>query len=209
MRGSIRTNGSRLQAIAFKLSELHCVKYRRLPAAKLLSGASRLTSTLGGTDYFLAEIRNVVTTKQDMADPWGCDPHRINILEIDLCQAFVVGASAILPPPEQPSLEDGQGSVDAIMDPSPPNPKMVEESGLTETEKLPTLYHNLAVKQKAALVGAKEGAGDGRREFISHIETRLPHRHGPEAGTRDYSVRMKEVEHELDSFYGQRGDSLA
>ncbi|KAF9125979.1 hypothetical protein BGW39_007001, partial [Mortierella sp. 14UC] len=29
------------------------------------------------------------------------------------------------------------------------NPKMEEESGLTETEKPPTTYHNLAVKQKA------------------------------------------------------------
>ncbi|KAF9125980.1 hypothetical protein BGW39_007002 [Mortierella sp. 14UC] len=61
-------DGFRLQAIAFKLSELHCVKYKRLPAVKLLPGASPLTYTLGGTDYFLTEIRNVVTTKQDVAD---------------------------------------------------------------------------------------------------------------------------------------------
>ncbi|KAG0346297.1 hypothetical protein BGZ54_005264, partial [Gamsiella multidivaricata] len=45
----------------FKLNEPNAIKYRRLPEAKL---PSRTTSTLGGTDYFLTEIRNVVKTKQ-------------------------------------------------------------------------------------------------------------------------------------------------
>ncbi|KAF9323508.1 hypothetical protein BGZ91_003538 [Linnemannia elongata] len=105
LRGSIRTDGCRLQAIAFKLNELHYVKYRRLHPDRLLTGATRLQSTLGGTDYFLTEIRNVLETKQDVEDLWGCDPRLIKVLGIDLGQAFVVGASAILPPSEQPSVE--------------------------------------------------------------------------------------------------------
>ncbi|KAF9914560.1 hypothetical protein FBU30_002496, partial [Linnemannia zychae] len=68
MRGSIRTDGFRLQVLAFKLNELHSVKYRRLPEEKL---PSRLLSTVGGTDYFLTEVRNVVSTKNDVAQLWN------------------------------------------------------------------------------------------------------------------------------------------
>ncbi|KAF9141933.1 hypothetical protein BGX30_003742 [Mortierella sp. GBA39] len=60
LRGSIRTDGFRLQVLAFKLNELHSVKYRRLPAEKL---HCRLTSTVGDTDYILTDIRDVVSTK--------------------------------------------------------------------------------------------------------------------------------------------------
>ncbi|KAG0345993.1 hypothetical protein BGZ54_005371, partial [Gamsiella multidivaricata] len=74
LRGSFRTDGFRLQRLAFKLNELNAVKYRRLPEAKL---PPRITSTLGGTDYFLTEIKNVVKTKQNVSDLWGCGPEQI------------------------------------------------------------------------------------------------------------------------------------
>ncbi|KAF9080153.1 hypothetical protein BGX23_002572, partial [Mortierella sp. AD031] len=212
LRGSIRTDGFRLQAIAFKLNELHCIKYRRLHPDKLLSlsGTSRLTSTLGGTEYFLTEIRNVVTSQQDVADLWGGDPRRIKVLGIDLGQAFVVGASAILPPPEQPSGDDGQECSDTIME-SPPSAEDVERSRMSETKKSPPKYFNLACKQKAVyqptfkhrrwLEQRKEQWRVGG-ESISHFETSLPRRHGPEASIRDYTARVKEVKDDLDSFYG-------
>lgn len=210
LRGSIRTDGFRLQAIAFKLNEFHCVKYRRLHPDKLLSGASRLTSTLGGTDYFLTEIRNVVTTNQDVADLWGCDPCRIKVLGIDLGQAFVVGASAILPPPEHPSVDDEQQSSDTTMM-SPSSNENVEGSRVSETEKPPPKYFNLACKQKAVYqptlkhrrwLEQRRGQPRVGGESISLIETGLPHRHGPEASISDYIARVKEVENDLDSFYG-------
>ncbi|KAI8597228.1 hypothetical protein EDD21DRAFT_437411 [Dissophora ornata] len=94
LRGSIRTDGFRLQLTAFKLNELNAVKYRRLPVEKL---PPRITSTLAGTDYFLTEIRNIVKIKQDVSDLWDCDPERIKVLGLDLGQAFVIGASALLP----------------------------------------------------------------------------------------------------------------
>ncbi|GJJ77592.1 hypothetical protein EMPS_09951 [Entomortierella parvispora] len=96
LRGSIRTDGFRLQVLGFKLNELNCVKYRRLAPEKL---PDRIASTLGGLDYYLTEIRNVVKSKEDVHRLWGdgVDPEKIKILGIDLGQAFVVGASAILP----------------------------------------------------------------------------------------------------------------
>ncbi|KAG0246764.1 hypothetical protein BG011_002337, partial [Mortierella polycephala] len=137
LRGSIRTDGFRLQVLAFKLNELHSVKYRRLPAEKL---PSRLTSTVGGTDHFLTEIRNIVSTKQDVTQLWGCDPKSIKILGIDLGQAFVVGASAILPTREQPNVEQGQESGVTTMKPS---------LSSVEAEEPSPKFFNLAVKQKA------------------------------------------------------------
>ncbi|GJJ78542.1 hypothetical protein EMPS_10901 [Entomortierella parvispora] len=94
LRGSIRTDGFLLQLLAFKLNELHCVKYRRLQEDRL---PARLTSTLGGTDHYLTEVRNVIKSEEDVQRLWGCHPSQIKVLGIDLGQAFVVGASALLP----------------------------------------------------------------------------------------------------------------
>ncbi|KAI1286511.1 hypothetical protein EDD11_000408, partial [Mortierella claussenii] len=81
LRGSIRTDGFRIQLLAFKLKELQSVRYRRLSIDKL---PPRITSTSGGTDYYLTEIRNIVKSKQDVQDLWGCPAEQIKILGIDL-----------------------------------------------------------------------------------------------------------------------------
>ncbi|KAG9063257.1 hypothetical protein KI688_004861 [Linnemannia hyalina] len=81
LRGSIRADGFRVQLLAFKLRELQDVRYRRLPENRL---PPRLTSTVGGTDYYLQEIRHLITSKDDIVDascihgvlPWGpCQNH--------------------------------------------------------------------------------------------------------------------------------------
>ncbi|KAF9110577.1 hypothetical protein BGX27_006156 [Mortierella sp. AM989] len=199
LRGSIRTDGFRLQVLAFKLNELHSVKYRRLPADKL---PCRLTSTIGGTDYFLTEIRNVVSTKQDVARLWSCDPKSIKILGIDLGQAFVVGASAILPPREQPSVEQKQ-------DPDVGMESLL--SDIEEADESSPKFFNLAVKQKAVYqptlkhrrwLERRKGQAVEGVASIRQIEASLPARHGPEASISSYIQREQEVEAELDSFYG-------
>ncbi|KAF9176116.1 hypothetical protein BGZ51_001685, partial [Haplosporangium sp. Z 767] len=86
------------------MNELNAIKYRRLSPEKL---PPRITSTLGGADYFLTEIRNVVAREEDVQELWGCDPEQIKVLGIDLGQAFVVGASAILPSSLQPGTKHG------------------------------------------------------------------------------------------------------
>ncbi|KAF9917441.1 hypothetical protein FBU30_000747 [Linnemannia zychae] len=94
-KGSLRTDGIQLHLLCFKLRELQCVRYRRLPADLI---PPRITSTVGGTDYFLQEIRNVVESKDDVMRLWpGADPLDIKILTLDAGQAYVVGAYAYLP----------------------------------------------------------------------------------------------------------------
>ncbi|KAK3834182.1 MAG: LOW QUALITY PROTEIN: hypothetical protein JOS17DRAFT_738316 [Linnemannia elongata] len=192
--------------LAFKLNELHSAKYRRLPAEKL---PSRLTSTIGGTDYFLTEIRNIVSTRQDVTQLWGCDPKSIKILGIDLGQAFVVGASAILPPHKQSSVEQGQEPGGTAMESSSSSGVEAEEDG--DAEEPSPKFFNLTVKQKADyqptfkhrrwLERRREQAVEGRAS-ICHIETNLPSLHGPEASISSYTQREREVEGDLDSFYG-------
>ncbi|KAF9950813.1 hypothetical protein BGZ72_007591 [Mortierella alpina] len=60
LRGSIRTDGFRVQALAFKLTR-------------------PITSTLGGLVYYLTEIRNVIKTSQDMGDIFD-SPQRSRML---------------------------------------------------------------------------------------------------------------------------------
>ncbi|KAG0195025.1 hypothetical protein BGX33_004499, partial [Mortierella sp. NVP41] len=107
----------------------------------------RITSTLGGTDYYLSEIRNVVSTSEDIAKLWDCAPEQIKILGIDLGQAFVVGASALLPSREPPGKPQGRE-----LDSTSTEFLLSHVEGAVEdlmAKKPPTRFYNLAVKQKA------------------------------------------------------------
>ena len=101
-RGSIKTDGHRLQLLAFKMHELQSVRYRRYPSNKL---PDPLLSTIGGTDSYLTEVRNVFSTKEDVERLLGCPAKQvdtISYLSIDLGQACVVGAYSHLPPDKKP-----------------------------------------------------------------------------------------------------------
>ncbi|KAG0355817.1 hypothetical protein BC939DRAFT_481615 [Gamsiella multidivaricata] len=56
----------------------------------------RIASTIGGTDYYSTEIRNVVEIRQDVEDLWGCEPEQIKVLDLDLGQSCVLRAIALL-----------------------------------------------------------------------------------------------------------------
>ncbi|KAF9148712.1 hypothetical protein DFQ26_002264, partial [Actinomortierella ambigua] len=84
LRGSIKTDGHRLQLLAFKRRELQSVRYRRYKPELL---PDFRTSTIGGTDAYLTEVRNVVKEEQDLIDLWGLGRHQadqITYLGIDL-----------------------------------------------------------------------------------------------------------------------------
>ncbi|KAF8950831.1 hypothetical protein BGZ46_004327, partial [Entomortierella lignicola] len=171
--GSLRTDGLRLQLLAFKLKELQSIRYRRYPEGVL---PSRITSTTGGLDYYLTEIRNVVKTKEDVQAIWGdCDPEKIKILGLDLGQAYVVGASALLP-----------------------NTKVVksDKAGPSKIHTSSTTFHNLTVNQKAVyqptlklrrwLEGRKRVVAPGTERSISDIESSLPPLRGEGASAERY-----------------------
>ncbi len=97
--GSIKTDGFRVQLLAYKLKELQCERYKRLPEHQL---PPRLTSTLAGVDYFLTEIRNIIKTGEDVTRIWNCDGDEIKVLGIDHGQAFV-GCERLFTGSRQPS----------------------------------------------------------------------------------------------------------
>lgn len=91
----MQTDGHRIQLLTFKPRELQAVRYRRLNEYRL---PPRLTSTVGRVDYYLQEIRNVITTKEDAARLWpGVQPKKIKTLTLDGGQACVIGAFADIP----------------------------------------------------------------------------------------------------------------
>ncbi|KAG0356675.1 hypothetical protein BGX24_006357, partial [Mortierella sp. AD032] len=105
-RGSIRTDGFRIQLLAFKLRELQAVRYRHLEERLL---PDKLTSTIGGTDYYLPEIRNVITCKEDLERFWpGIRAETINTLTLDGGQACVIGAFAHLPDELAKAVKDNE-----------------------------------------------------------------------------------------------------
>ncbi|KAK3810077.1 MAG: hypothetical protein J3Q66DRAFT_391248 [Benniella sp.] len=183
MTGSIRTNGFKLQVIAWKIRELQSVRYRRLPQELL---PPRITSQVGGTDYFMSEIRNVIKTPQDVQDIWGCPAKDIAIIGIDLGQAYVVGASALLP-----------------------------DSGDQGGEASPKVYHNLSVNQKAVyqptfkyrdwLNKVKNKPLSESGPSITEIESSMPPLRGDSASLTEYVEYRAEFEQQLTNFYSPDG----
>ncbi|KAG0366459.1 hypothetical protein BC939DRAFT_505877 [Gamsiella multidivaricata] len=139
-RGSIRTNSFRLHLSAFKLKELHSVRYRRLLQNVL---PLRIISTAEEVEYYLTEVRNIVKTQQDVTNLWGCAPDRIKVLGLDLGQACVVGTSALL------SKNDDSGSTTTGPGRKDDDVDMSVSSEVTTPIPTPPTYYNLAVKQKA------------------------------------------------------------
>ena len=216
-RGSIRTDGFRLQLLVFKLKELQSVRYRRLPSDVL---PSRITTTVGGCDYYLTEIRNIVKTPQDVFDLWKCPPEDIKILGIDLGQACVVGASAILPKkvPKSDKVQMKETACDPDNDIEMKEPCIpgadLESKDSSDGQPLapaPLIFHNLAVKQKAVYqptfkhrrwMEAEKNKDPGHGlSSISAIETRLPPLSGAGANLTRYLTELGSVKNQLDEFY--------
>lgn len=203
LRGSLRTDGFRLQ-MAFMMNELTAVKYKLLPEHKL---PCRLTTTLGGIDDELTEIRHVVTTIDDVARLWGCEPEQINILCLDLGQAFPFAASAILQPPETLHTDPQQHAMDISMR-QPPGTD--EDDAGDEVKNGTVLFHNLTVKQKAVYqptfmvqrwLNQRKEKPVKNDQSISSIERDLPALHGPDGSLTRYLNQLKDIEPLLSSFY--------
>ncbi|KAF8936350.1 hypothetical protein BGZ47_009551, partial [Haplosporangium gracile] len=132
LRSSIRTDGFRVQLLAFKLRELQDVRYRRWNDDRL---PPRITSTVGGTDYYLTEIRNVITCKEDLDKYWpGIPVERIKTLTLDAGQACIFDGFAHLPE----ELTKGTKGKEQATDSSPNDMEGVvatvpQESTLTTT----------------------------------------------------------------------------
>ncbi|KAF9964235.1 hypothetical protein BGZ70_006739 [Mortierella alpina] len=85
LRGSVKTDRFQLQLLAYKTKVLHSVKYRRLDESRL---PPRISTTVGGTDYYMMEIRNVIRSAEDVTRLWNCKPEEVTVLGIDLGKAM-------------------------------------------------------------------------------------------------------------------------
>lgn len=197
-RGSILTDGFRVHVLAYKLRELQCVRYRRLPPDRL---PPRISSTIGGTDFYLQEIRNVIKDDMDIEKLWpGARRTDIKILTLDAGQAFVVGAYAYLP--------NKNGDPTTSMDIS------VDLSRSEDAEQDSPVHHNLAVNQKAVMQPVfryrrwmnteKDAVTEAEPLSISHIESSLPPLRGLRSSVKEYAKKMEEVEERLSTFYNGR-----
>lgn len=164
LRGTIRKDGFRLHLPAFKLRELQSERYCRLESAKL---PPKLTSPVGGTDYYLKEIRHVITCKEDVEQLWpGVPVDKIKALTLDGGQVCVIGAFADLAEDvlsqskgkeyaSESSMEgvttttDNKQAINAATSASSKVPVPLPHSQGLPTVSSRTTFLNLAVKQKA------------------------------------------------------------
>ncbi|KAK3812150.1 MAG: hypothetical protein J3Q66DRAFT_442917 [Benniella sp.] len=170
-----------------------------------------MTTTVAGVDFYLTEVRNVVKSAQDVMDLWVCDPLEIKVLGLDLGQAFVVGASAILPgqTDSDQNPERSETDQDVDVDGSQcPDPNMAPPS---QSKTQGQAFYNLAVSRKAVYQPTlklrswtehrKKERTDEQTESVADIESRLPPFRGPDTNVAEYKA-VSDVNHDqLDSFY--------
>lgn len=221
LHGSVRCDGFRIQLMAFTLRELLCIKYRQLPEDQL---PLQLTSTVGGLDFYLTEIRNIVKTKSDVERLWpNVDPNEIKVLGIDLGQAFVVGGCALLSdsfitaPCDKMVLgasDETPSSTASSTSASSFTLSTDSSSSATPTTTLvqpnPAFY-NLSVSQKAVsqptfkhrrwMEDQKKIVPQGAQESIADIESELPPLRGKDANVDEYLEVLEQHHDRLDAFY--------
>ncbi|KAF9342320.1 hypothetical protein BGX34_008353, partial [Mortierella sp. NVP85] len=134
------------------MKELQGARYKRLTNLP-----PRISTTVAGVDYFLTEVRNVLTSPQDVQTLWPCEPKMIKILGIDLGEACVVGACAILPSESPPAN---------VRDPTKPAVQNLHVK--TKAVYQPKFKFRHWMESKKS-----ETPADGSKS-ISDIETNLP-----------------------------------
>ncbi|KAF9125383.1 hypothetical protein BGW39_007435 [Mortierella sp. 14UC] len=190
LRGSIRTDGFRVQLLAFKLRELQDVRYRRLPENRL---PPRLTSTVGDAGQAcvigaFAHLPAEFSTNSNGKDPVKDD--------------FTMGGVTVAG--QQPEA----GAVVQDLTPT----ATAQESATSAPPISPRpMFFNLAVKSKAVyqpnfrfrrwLKNEKKATPDGENESLQAIETRLPPLKGQMASVVDYVKELELVETRLLEFY--------
>jgi len=199
LQGSIRADGDFVHLLAFKLKELQCVRFKRLPEDRL---PGRITSTIGGVDHYLREIHNVATTKEDVMKYWPhCPPHQIKIVCLDLGQAFVAGVSALLPKSFNSTTMITASSSSPLLTTSA-SPSSL--AAMASTDKPQSdVFFNLAVNQKAVrqptfrhrkwLEEQKSMIPAGSSDSISDIESNMPPLRGKDANISKYLAEVERV----------------
>lgn len=219
LRGSIRTDDHRLQILGFKLKELQSCRFKRACRYPL---PSRLMSTVSGLDYFLQEIRNIVETPEDVARLWPyCQPDDVKILCIDLGQAFVVGASALLLDTAGSTVptQSTSSTTSSVLIPSSSS-SAIYSSVATDLTTFSTsspsspsqVFHDMAVSRNAVsqptlrlrrwMEEAKKTVPEGGGEdSIMDLESNLPPLRGEGASVIKYLEELKKAQEPLGEFY--------
>ncbi|KAF9565018.1 hypothetical protein EC968_004278 [Mortierella alpina] len=219
LRGSIRTNGRLLQLLAFKKKELQSVRFRRLAKDKL---PNPLISTIGGTNSYLTEARNVFPTAADVESLLATDPSQVTVLSLDLGTSCVVGATVSLPSGQTPATLkrplDKEGHKKKAVrrgkrKPGHRNRIRARQKARKSGKRPQTTQHfDLAVKRKAVarptddfaswLEDRKQNtAGAITGTTIQDLESTLPPLVGEGASFCDHVAARRAAEGDLDDFY--------
>ncbi|CAO3568811.1 unnamed protein product [Mortierella alpina] len=219
LRGSIRTNGRLLQLTAFKKKELQSVRFRRFAEDKL---PNPLVSTIGGTNRYLTEARNVFPTAADVETLLAVHPSQVAVLSLDLGTSCVVGATVSLPADQTPAMVEKHPLNEEPKNkktrrgkrrPGSRNRSRVRQKARKSGKHLQSSrFFDLVVKRKAVsrptddfaswLEDRKEntiGASTGRT--IKDLESTLPPLQGGGASFCEFVSARRAVESDLDAFY--------
>jgi hypothetical protein len=218
LHGSIRTDGFRVQILAFKLRERQDARFRRLPEDDV---PPRLTTTVAGSNYYLSEIRYVIKSKDDIEKLWpGKSVNHMKIVGFDGGQACVIGGFAYLPE----DLDDRDKDKDTVsggscmegvdmIDPAPDLVSTLPHDLVTgpRVDSSEPPFYNLAVKQKAMyqqvfrhrrwLESEKRLVPEVEERSVADIECRLPPLRVQSASIVNYVEELERVERRLKEFY--------
>jgi len=202
LQGSVKSNGHLIQVSAFKLHELQAVRYRRLSPDRM---PNPLTSTLGGTDKYLKEIRNAICSPYDVQSTFGCEPKDITVMALDLGTEGLVGAT-VLPPDGADAPRRRKKSRRRRR----PDKKRRRRRGRKSSTKK---HVDVVVKQRAVeqptkrfqhwLNNQKEAIRIDSNSTFADVEASLPPLRGEGASVRFHVQARRQAEPVLDALYNQ------
>ncbi|KAG0226138.1 hypothetical protein BGW41_004258, partial [Actinomortierella wolfii] len=190
LRGSIKTDGHRLSLLGFKLRELQSVRYRRYELDIL---PDFRTTTIGGTDSYLTEVRNVVKTEQDMIDLWGLrrnQADQITYLGIDLVAS-----------PQEP--REGARFLNLAVKQKAAYQPTLQHRRWLEMQKRNKFTESTT--QAGSSSTSSSNIHQAQPSSISEVESTLPPLHGENAAFAAHMNHRSSYLQPLDAFYNGNG----
>ncbi|KAG0298727.1 hypothetical protein BGZ98_000089 [Dissophora globulifera] len=220
IKGSIQTDGRLLQPLAFKVKELQSVRYRRVLKDKL---PNPLVTTIGGTNSFLTEARNIFKTAADVESLLTADPSQVAVVSLDLGVSCIVCATVSLPPGQTPvslTRSYGEGDENKKRKKTRRGKRKTgdrkrrrarrEARDMAEQPEA-AQYFDLVVRRKAVsqptgsfsswLESQKGNTTRPSGRTIRDLESALPPLNGEGASFRGYVAVRRACESEMDSLY--------
>ncbi|KAG0318324.1 hypothetical protein BGZ99_005743 [Dissophora globulifera] len=187
-----------------QVKELQSVRYRRVLKDNL---PNPLVTTIGGTNSFLTEARNIFKTAADVESLLTANPSQVAVLSLDLGIPCIVGATVSLPPGETPAALTRSHGKEGDENNKRKTRRGKRKSGDRKRRRARREARDMAEQARAAqffdLVVRRKAVSQPMDSFSSWLESQRRNTTGPSGRTiQDLESTLPPLSGECASFRG-------